>query len=432
MKKMAKRETVDIIIPTLDNLKQLGDCVSSILSMRTMYPVRVIVVNNGNDRVETVLINDPELVKIINPGKNLGWTGGLEEGLKHSKSKYVMFANDDIFIPLSSYLWMSQLTRHLEVWPGLAAVGPATNCAMAHQNIWAKNASFTVTPTFLIGFCMLVRRSALDEVGGIDASFPTGDDIDLSIRFLKAGYLLQVDRTVFVYHHGFQTGTRLYGGPDKPGGWNSPTMTDDTNKHIIQKHGFKAWWWTMCKGFWDGWGKGREEEINGKANAGKGSEDVAVLESVNGCMPQEILEIGCGGRKTVEGCVGLDREVKGTPIPFTGRSSIADIVADAQYPLPLDGKKFKIIIARHVLEHCIDVMGALSSWKDALDDDGVMIISVPDERIAHTILLNGDHVHAFTPGSLTKIVTSAGFEVTKTSDLYGADSFTLAMRKGLQ
>ena len=91
--------------------------------------------------MENVLVDDPDLVKVINVGKNLGWTGGLEEGLKHSTSKYVMFANDDIYIPLSSYMWLSQMTRHLEVWPGIAAIGPATNCAMASQNIWARNTS---------------------------------------------------------------------------------------------------------------------------------------------------------------------------------------------------------------------------------------------------------------------------------------------------
>lgn len=423
------RETVDIIIPTMDNLEQLSACVSSILSTRTIHPVRVIVVNNGSDRVENVLVNDPDIVKVINPGKNLGWTGGLEEGLKHSDSEYVMFANDDIYIPLSSYRWMSQLARHLHVWPKMAAVGPATNCAMGGQNIWAREASFTLTPTFLIGFCMLVRRSALDEVGGIDTNFPTGDDIDLSIRFLKANYILQVDRTVFVYHHGFQTGNRLYGDHTKPGGWNSAKMTEDTNRMLINKHGFKAWWWTMCKTFWNGWGADRESEIFEQCHAGKRSEDDVVLSSVNGCKPEEILEIGCGGRKTVEGCVGLDKEKAGTPIPFTGRNSVADVVADAQKPLPFNGRKFKVIIARHVLEHCVDVMGALNSWKETLDDDGTMIISVPDERIADTILLNGDHVHAFTPDSLVKIVESAGLEVMKTSDKYGADSFTLEMRK---
>ena len=52
---------------------------------------------------------------------------------------------------------------------------------------------------------------------------------------------------IFIYHHGFQTGEKLHGKPSKPGGWNSRKMSDDTNRHLIQKHGFIRWWKTMCK-----------------------------------------------------------------------------------------------------------------------------------------------------------------------------------------
>jgi len=274
---------------------------------------------------------------------------------------------------------------------------------------------------------MLTRRSTLDEIGGIDDNFPTGDDIDLSIRFLKNGYSLLANKSAFIYHHGFQTGNKLHGGPEKPGGWNSRKMADDTNRAIIRKHGFKAYWMTMCRSPGQGWFKGKDTDKD--FHYGKGREDEAVMSSVNGCEPHEILEIGCGGRRTVEGCVALDKEKKGTPIPFTGRDSVADIVADAQEPLPFNGRKFKVIIARHVLEHCIDVIGALNSWKDAMTDDGVMIISVPDESITDTIFLNSEHVHAFTPKSLTKIVESTGLRVTKLSERYCADSFTLEIKK---
>jgi len=424
------REKIDIIIPTMDNEKQLIQCCNSILNTVRCWPVRLIIVNNGKNPLEGYFSHVKAHVTLLNPGSNLGWTGGLKYGLKHSKSKFVMFANDDIFIPVSSISWIPQLVTQLIVWPKIAAVGPASNTVMGRQNMWAEPYYIADCPTFLIGFCMLVRRSTLDEVGGIDDSFVTGDDIDLSIRFLKAGYIIMTNRSVFVYHHGFQTGLRTHGEPDKPGGWNSREMTEDTNKHLIQKHGFMAWYNTMCKSLNAGWFKGKEQRFIDDMAYGKGRESDIVLSSVNGCDPSEILEVGCGGTKTVVGSVGLDKEKKGTVIPFTGKSSVADIVADAQLPLPLDGKKYKILIARHVLEHCVDVIGALNSWKDALDNDGTMIISVPDENITNTVFLNSEHVHAFTPESLAKIIESVGMKVTKTSDRYCADSFTLEIKKG--
>ena len=93
---------------------------------------------------------------------------------------------------------------------------------------------------YLIGFCLLVRRSALDEVGGIDSTLPGGDDIDLSIRLRQAGYTLVCDRHSFVYHYGYRTGERVHGDRTVPGGWNSPQMIQATANALIAKHGETA------------------------------------------------------------------------------------------------------------------------------------------------------------------------------------------------
>jgi cellulose synthase/poly-beta-1,6-N-acetylglucosamine synthase-like glycosyltransferase len=158
-----------------------------------------------------------------------------------------MFANDDIFVPISSTMWLHNMARVLQQYPGVGAVGPASNCVMGLQNIWSASSELYQDVPFLVGFCMMVRRKALDEVGGLDESFNTGDDIDLSIRLRSGGYSLINARDTFVYHHGFQTGEMLYGKPDQPGGWNSLQMTEETNDHLIQKHGFKKWWRTMVR-----------------------------------------------------------------------------------------------------------------------------------------------------------------------------------------
>ncbi len=432
-----EKEHVDIIIPTMDNLKYLIPCCSSIIAMRQSHPVRLIIVNNGKIPLEPSFPDAPQdIVKIINPGKNLGWTGGLAEGLKHSDAKYVMFCNDDILIPISSYRWLTQLTRHLVIWDDIGAIGPASNCVMGPQNIFSNHKRFAIMTTFLVGFCMLIRRSTLDEVGGIDTDFPTGDDIDLSIRLHKAGYYLVSDSSVFVYHHGFKTGETVYGKPHKAGGWNSKEMTEETNKKLIQKHGFKAWWLTMCRPLNDGWYKDTNDEVHKKMNKGKHSETEVVVSFLpeaydglyHGDAPKDILELGCGGAKTIDGSLGIDIVSKGTPIPFTGLKCEADIQADIQDPFPVNGDRFKYIIARHVLEHCVDVVSVLNNCKGALKDDGKLIISVPDERVCDSILINGDHVHAFTPESLGKIVKNTGYKVNKVSEFYGSDSFTMELQ----
>ncbi len=117
------------------------------------------------------------------------------------------------------------------------------------QNIFATVPFRVYAARFLIGFCVLVRRSVLDKVGGIDNSLPGGDDLDLSMRLRSAGYKLIVDRDVFVFHHGFKTGNRVYGDVNEPGGWNSYEFLEKTNFALIRKHGFKAWYETMHGGY---------------------------------------------------------------------------------------------------------------------------------------------------------------------------------------
>ena len=55
------------------------------------------------------------------------------------------------------------------------------------QNIFLQQPSSMTYVPFLIGFFVLLERAALDAVGGVDATLPGGDDLDLSIRLRQAG-----------------------------------------------------------------------------------------------------------------------------------------------------------------------------------------------------------------------------------------------------
>src|ERR1019366_3787911 len=96
------REEVTILIATWNNEQQLSQCLISLWHSSHWYPLKVIVINNGDAKIEVDFPN----VTVVNTGKNLGWEGGLLEGLKHVTSEYVCFMNDDTYIPPSSFHWM--------------------------------------------------------------------------------------------------------------------------------------------------------------------------------------------------------------------------------------------------------------------------------------------------------------------------------------
>ena len=288
--------TCTIIIPTWDNPNYIVPCVNSIL-MHTVARenIRILVINNGNREIDNYLTKHP-LVKIIHADKNLGWEGGLKLGLEHTTSEFVCFMNDDTFIPYASNQWAIRCLAEFRN-KNVAAVGPQSNVVRGMQNIFFDQFAGHGSPytSFLIGFCVFVRRSDLDAAGGIDDTLPGGDDFDLSIRLRKLGKKLVICRDVFVFHHGFKSGERLRGTSDRPGGWNSVEMSENTNMALIKKHGFKEFFIANNGGC---------ENPEGARQPSRDVEKAIVAGFVKKGV---VYDLGCGASKTVEGAIGIDR-----------------------------------------------------------------------------------------------------------------------------
>ncbi len=410
---------VDIIIPTFDNPPYLGPCVNSILAhTQARDNLRIIVVNNGSKEIENLITRHP-LLTMVHAGKNLGWEGGLKLGLEHSTAPIVCFMNDDTYIPYASSLWLSKCLSEFRN-PNVAAVGPSTNVVRGYQNIFLDQTAGYFAPytSLLIGFCIFVRKTDLEAAGGIDDTLPGGDDLDLCIRLRKLGKKLVICRDVFVFHHGFKTGERVRGTPDRPGGWNSKEMTDTTNRALIKKHGLKVF--LECN-------NGGMESPDSMRQPSRENEINVVKMFVK---PGVIYDLGCGASKTVPEAIGIDRVPMGDVIPYLeGAKSCADIVGDIDHHIPVQDASADTIITRHILEHVVDTVGTLKLWISKLKQDGRLIITVPDERVTYTIPMNPEHRHAFTPESLRGILTLLGMKEVAMKDDYNGISFTSVFEK---
>lgn len=404
------KRAISIIIPTFSNPQYLNPCVDSIIKTGILNDLAELkIVNNGKQDIKADFGWHPG-IEIYEPGENLGWEGGLKYAIDRTDTPFLCFQNDDTFLPSSSCLFYQRLLTSFAN-PNIAAVGPSTTCAAGLQATYHPGSPRMKTEvSYLIFFTVMVRRKHLIEVGGIDMTLPGGDDFDLSMRFRKHGYNIIMDPAAFIIHHGFKTGTRVRGDANMEGGWNSPEMTDRTNHGLICKHRFRPY----------------IETVRGlKYPAGQIPPDIEgdiVKSLVNG--DEHVLELGCGGKKTVEKAVGVDRVPKGDPIPhLPGVLSVADIVADVSQPLPVEANSQDIVIARHILEHCVDSVGTINHWKQVIRPGGKLIIAVPNEDINRTIPLNFEHVHAFTPESLKKLMEACGLREIQSVDTGNGVSF---------
>lgn len=236
---------VSILVPTYNNLTLLYRMANSVLQYTAVNPdqpfYHVVVVNNGDP--ESVKRGSDDMannafITILDTGQNLGWEGGLDAGMEwveeHTKSKYILFANDDIQILPNDLTWIHKMIDVMEKDERVGAVGPISNFVSAAQNFSQMLDPLVYETGMLIGFCLLVRASALKEVGGIVLGLPGGDDHDLSIRLTKAGYKLAIHGGVYVHHWGEATGKRV-----QKEYWNSLEMISTTRNELIRRHGLK-------------------------------------------------------------------------------------------------------------------------------------------------------------------------------------------------
>lgn len=416
------KPVLSIIIPTYNNPTQLNDGVNSILRTGFLNTGlgEVIIVNNGKQNCKDFFRKIPQ-VKVIDCPENLGWEGGLKEGLKHTDAKFVCFQNDDTFIPfVSQQLFYQNLLVHFAD-DKVGAVGPVTTTAAGLQSIYHPRALPNVSELrWLIFFCVIVRRSALEEVGGIDNTLPGGDDFDLSIRLRKAGYTLRCAPQSFIIHHGFQTGTRIHGDSSTIGGWNSQQMTERTNQALINKHGFKTFFDTMAN---------QLVEV-----AQKKSDDIEgnIIRNEFDWEKEKVLDLACGFQKTHPKAIGVDRVPGGEIIPLfydVPKESVANVVADVSIPLPFEEGQYDGVIARHIIEHIPDMVSTIKNWMKPIKVGGKLVIATPNDKVINGIPLSADHVHSLTQEALQNMAELCGLKQLSTIDTQNGISFVSVFEK---
>ena len=140
-----------------------------------------------------------------------------------------------------------------------------------------------------------------------------------------------------------------------------------------------------------------------------------------------VLDFGCGFGRFLEMCrlfgmhaVGVDRS--------NARRSGAGIQIFAELN-DVEGK-FDAITMFEVLEHLDDPLSTLRSLTRRLKPEGLMIVEVPDTSGVTGITNRNDyykihpldHINAFTPASLVKIMRNAGFEPIRKDPVFATTS----------
>ena len=198
-------------------------CLASLLPIPN--DVEVTIFDNGSPddspSQQTEFIHQhPEIHSVLNP-KNLGFAGGMNQAVQQLESNcewLMLVGNDTIFHPQALGTFLSALPK---ASPKVGIVGPMTNSAGTAQGLMTlgedskevfkrwnqlpQSTEIIFSPLYRADFfCVAIRKSLWDALGGLDLSYGRGyyEDFDFCMRAKQQGFDSAMLVNALVFHQG--------------------------------------------------------------------------------------------------------------------------------------------------------------------------------------------------------------------------------------
>ena len=222
----------DIVIPIFNAYGYLENCINSVLKCTNFVDNRLILIddNSPDKRVFPLLKKyerkNKDKIVVIKNERNLGFVKSVNEGMKYSRNNVLLLNSDTVV----SDGWLERIIKCSEQDERIATVTPFSNnltpmsplpeefrkkgfpdgYSFEQMAELVKNCSMKVHPELPTshGFCMFIKREALDVVGYFDEEVfgkGYGEENDFCFRCLERGYRHILCDDVYVFHAGTQS-----------------------------------------------------------------------------------------------------------------------------------------------------------------------------------------------------------------------------------
>lgn len=358
-----------IVILTFNQLEYTKKCIDSIRQYTKKNEYELIIVDNNSTDETVSWLKEQQDIKAIYNKENVGFPEGCNQGIAISTGDNILLLNNDVIV---TSRWLDNLVQCLYSDSKIGAVGPITNNASNYQAICVKYQSETEMQLFaettnrfnpkvweerlkLVGFCLLIKKRVLDQVGLLDEQFSPGnyEDDDLSYRIRLAGFRLILCKDTFIHHFGsvsFRQDNAKY----------AALLKENGNK-FVDKWGFDPHYSTYIRF------------------------EVAALADSPEDTPLTILEVGCACGGTL---LHLKNKYKNASLygieinKAAARSAALFAEVSAQniegLELLYPQKFFDYILLADVLEHLQDPWSVLTLCKQYLKPHGKLLMSIPN------------------------------------------------------
>ena len=214
--------TLSVVIVNWNAGRALDDCLASLFASTPVGALEVLLVDNAStDGSQARAARDYPGIKILQNAENRGFAPGANQGLEWAVGELMLLLNPDAMLQPST---LSLLVDFMNEHPEAAVVGPrllnpdgtvqgsARRDPSPWTGLFGRDAPLTrlfpnnpvsrrelpnlchvgdapLEVDWISGACLLVRRAAYEQVGGLDERFFLfWEDADWCRRFRRAGW----------------------------------------------------------------------------------------------------------------------------------------------------------------------------------------------------------------------------------------------------
>ncbi|MFH1778006.1 MAG: glycosyltransferase family 2 protein [Candidatus Omnitrophota bacterium] len=203
--------TCDIIMPVWNQLEVTQKCIESIY-LNTHTDFRLIIIDNASDLPTRSYLdslkNEKDNVFLIRNEQNLGFTRATNQGFKIAAADFICLLNNDTVV---CHNWLQQMIKILSTADNIGIANPQSNdlgqklggLAIAEYVQRIKDNTDFIEVDYCKGFCMLMKKEVLDQVGLLDENFGIGgfEETDFCRRAWRLGYRRIRVNNAYVFHH---------------------------------------------------------------------------------------------------------------------------------------------------------------------------------------------------------------------------------------
>ena len=227
------RPELSVVIVSYRCADLLRDCLHSLDANRADVEMEVIVVDNHSGDATAAAAREFPWVEVEELDENIGFARANNLAMDRSRGRAVLVLNPDTVVPAGA---LRACLDHLWAHPGIGVLTARLvdldgrldrRCHRGFPTLWSSFCYFTTLDRFLrgprsrwytmghvpddqpldvesvSGAFMLMPSDAMRRVGGFDEQFfMYAEDIDLSLRFVEAGYRVHYWPQVDVVHVG--------------------------------------------------------------------------------------------------------------------------------------------------------------------------------------------------------------------------------------